>query len=502
MSNHLDHVKALVMPTCNRVESTAKSLRTFIENSRKFDLECEYIVYDDSLSPRVRASYRAMLGDLQREMAVPIWYAGLDEKVGFAKRLLAGGDIPPDLVKFALFDVYKHGASTLGANRNAVFLDNPGRAFVSVDDDTFCTISKLPDATEETELSTCDLYSASEPCEFISFPDRKQLLTSLCYTETAFLQMHDRVLGKTIGDLALKNGTNGNSEQHRGKVLFSFNGLAGDCTWAPSASYVYFFVTGPSLARLASSAPMYEAARNSREILRVTRRICISRSAAGPGAFVGMDNRQMLPPFMPLGGAEDMFYWELKRKCMPEDFYAHVPWALLHQPPTARHFVPADLHRPREGFDFYSIVKAFLHSLPEIALAQMPYADRMQLVGRQFEDLGRLRPADFEATMGDLLRQEVARTKARLRQKLNDMTEACQLWKRDLEHCLREYWSTDHPDMAVPVDFMFLGGREKALKLGQTLLLQYGRLLLAWPEIMRRTAELRSAGVRVARSVG
>src|SRR5579872_869343 len=127
MSGPLKVVKTLVMPTCNRVESAGRSLRTFIENSRKHGLNCDYVVYDDSPSPQVRREYRAMLSGLQREFGVPLFYAGTEEKVLFLKRLIAAADIPPDLPKFALFDIYHHRASTLGANRNAVLLDNPGR---------------------------------------------------------------------------------------------------------------------------------------------------------------------------------------------------------------------------------------------------------------------------------------------------------------------------------------------------------------------------------------
>jgi hypothetical protein len=497
-ANRLNVIKTLVMPTCNRVESTSRSLRTFIENSLKFDLQCDYVVYDDSLSPEVREGYRTMLKRLQGELGVPILYAGLEEKVCFLKRLLSGGDIPPDVAKFALFDVHRHGASTLGANRNAVMLDNVGRGLVTVDDDTFCKISRVPGANEEIEFVPGDLYSVSDPCEFESYRDRDELLANLRYSDTAFLEIHERVLGKTAEELkGTTNGTNSGG----GKVLISFNGLAGDCTWASFASYVYFFVTGPALARLATSTAKYEAARGSREIMRVSRRIFISPVAAAPGAFFGMDNRELLPPFMPLGGAEDTFYWEMKRKCFSEHFFAHLPWALLHQPPVVRQFHPADIRRSRQGFDFYSIVKAFLRSLTPPVEFDVPVADRLAWMAEQFEELSARRALDFECAVRSMLKAEVARTKERLEQKLVEIPDSCRPWREDLEHCLREYWSIDDPNIAIPVDFMFRGGREESLKLGRTLLADYGRLLRVWPSMMQKAAELWKTGIRLAKPV-
>ena len=194
-------VKTLAMPTCNRVDFAARSLRTFIENSLKFGLESDYVIYDDSLSPQIRDGYRAVLRSLRKEYGVSLFYAGLQEKVSYLKHLLADNHIAPEIAKFALFDMHKHRASTLGANRNAVLLDNPGRALVSVDDDTFCNISRLSNATNDVKAVPGDIYSVSDPCEFVSFADQKQLLESLRGVETPFLQIHDRVLGKTFGDL-------------------------------------------------------------------------------------------------------------------------------------------------------------------------------------------------------------------------------------------------------------------------------------------------------------
>jgi len=486
------------MPTCNRIDCAKRSLQTFIENSLKFGLECDYVVYDDSLSPQVRDGYRAMLKGLRKEFGVPLFYAGLEEKVSFLKHLLIHSEIDPETAKFALFDIYKHRASTLGGNRNAVLLDNPGQALVSVDDDTFCNISRLPDATNDVEMVPGDSYSVSDPCEFVSFADRKQLLESLRYSDAPFLGMHDHVLGKTLEEL---RGEEPDLPPGAGKVLISFNGLAGDCGWAPLTSYFYFLVTGPSLFELSSSTAVYDAARSSREIVRVSRQVFITPDSASPSAFFGMDNRELLPPFMPLGGGtEDMFYWEMKRKCFPDDLFAHLPWALLHAPPGERFFRAADMRRPREGFDFYSIVMSFLRPLSKMSHPRT--ADRLAAVGEQFEALGKLDSRDFEFTVGEMLRKDVEGIKNCLERKLEENTAGCKLWREDLQHFLQGSWSAaDHPDAAVPVDFKCFRNREESLQLAKTLILMYGRLLALWPRMIQAVADSRKNGIRVAKAV-
>jgi hypothetical protein len=496
-------IKTLAMPTCNRVDSAAASLPTYIKNSLRFGLECDYVLYDDSRSSQVRENYRALLRRLQEQFGVSVFYAGFEEKISFLKNLLSVTDVAPETVKFALFDIYKHGASTLGGNRNAALLDNPGRALITVDDDTFCAISKFADASEEVEFVPGDSYSVSDPCDLLTFSSRGEILDSVKPVDVPFLQIHGRLLGKRIGELGGGRTGNGieNPDCNR-KVLLSFNGLAGDCAWAPLASHVYFFVTGHSLGRMTSSRVVYEAARSSREILRVTRQIAMSTVAAAPGAFFGMDNRELLPPFMPLGGAEDTFYWEMKRKCFPEDYFGHLPWALLHAPPTERQFHPADMTRSRQGFDFYSIVIAFLRSLSPQDSAKSVGA-RLSAIGREFEALGTLTVTEFELQVKEFLREDVIRIKTNLERKLSENTHGCDLWREDLQCFLRESWSLlDYPDMAVPVDFLCLGGREGALELARKLIGQYGELLKSWQSLTEGAAALRDAGIRLAQAIG
>lgn len=485
------------MPTCNRVESAVRSLRTYLENSREFGIECEYVVYDDSQSATVRQDYRRALGQLRKEFNVPLLYAGLEEKVLFLRQLLSNGDLPPSVVKFSVFDTLGHGASTLGGNRNAALLDNPGRGLVTVDDDTFCRLARVPGASDQVEAKNTDVYSVSEPCEFESFADRKELLASLNFVKAPFLKIHDRVLGKSESELG---GAAYQSNKSR-KAILTFNGLAGDCTWAPYASYVYFFVTGEALRKLASSELKYKSARTSREIVRVSQKTILTHQAAAPGACIGMDNTMPLPPFMPMGGAEDTFYWEVKRKCLPDDFFGHLPWAVLHEPPVARRFTPQDIRRPRQGFDFYSIAKAFLRSIPQRAFENNDLTTRLATLGDSFKDLSMLSDTAFEANLKEALRREISITKERLEAKMVEFPECCSLWKKDLDICLKEYWSIGGEDFAVPVDFMFRGGRQEAMLLAKQLFRFYGELLNVWPTIVQRTLLLREKGSRLAKPV-
>src|SRR4030095_228402 len=102
-------IPSVVCPTCDRVDLLKRSLASFIENCRRHARGAVFVVADDSRGADVRAACKSALKKMKREYGAAIWYAGLEEKVRFAKRLIERGGIEPAVVKFALFDSERTG---------------------------------------------------------------------------------------------------------------------------------------------------------------------------------------------------------------------------------------------------------------------------------------------------------------------------------------------------------------------------------------------------------
>src|SRR4030095_11397145 len=110
----------------------------------------------------------------------------------------------------------------------------------------------------------------------------------------------------------------------RGRVLLTFNGVIGEGGWG--APHVYLLLTGSSLQRLTRSKSEYRSACLSREMLRVSRCLILTDNAGQtPGTFFGLWNKEMTPPFFPVGRSEDIVFWRTLSQSFDDGYVAHLP---------------------------------------------------------------------------------------------------------------------------------------------------------------------------------
>ena len=101
-------------------------------------LSTAVVVLDDSSTRQAREKCRVVVWDLSSQYHRTILYAGFEEKIVYAKRLMDMARVPADSVKFAMFGA-GIGGTSVGANRNAMLLHTAGELGVCVDDDILCS---------------------------------------------------------------------------------------------------------------------------------------------------------------------------------------------------------------------------------------------------------------------------------------------------------------------------------------------------------------------------
>jgi FkbH-like protein len=496
--------------TCNRLEGLKRSLTSYIENSKQYGRTNDFVVMDDSASPETRESYRRLLRELAAEYGVEIFYAGLEEKTRFAKALIEKGGLPAEVVNFALFDVESTGYS-YGANRNAMQLHSAGDAIFTADDDTLCRLVPSPELSEGLTFSAG--YSAAD---IWVFPNRQTALQSVSFVEDDNLALHELMLGKTAGAIAATFGHTGTPDVNRadtalvrrlqaggGRVLVTFNGLIGDCAWgAPFGYWVapfgYLLLTGSSRERLVGSESDYRAATTSRDILRVVSRPTISDETFCMNTFVGLDNRILLPPSMPVRRGQDLIFATTLGQCFPDACFGHLPWALLHEPVEARKFWPGEIFRTASGFDTAKLIVECVKSC-SFGPGQTDGKQRLRALGTHLTELGSQPQADFE----EFVRLQVWRTSRSFislaEEQLQLYGESPAFWANDVKKYLDILCqSLTRDDYFVPLDLLAGRSTREARELAQRLVLKFGQLLYWWPDMVEVAKKLRSQGQRVA----
>lgn len=494
-------ITSLGIPTCDRVDTLQGSITSYLENCQRFGRSLEFIVVDDSSSPATRDAYRQMLRGLRERYGMSIAYAGLEEKTAYARKLSEAGQIPAEVVSGACVGNRTYGVSTLGANRNALLLHTVGECLFSSDDDIICRVAASPGFREELVLR-----SQRNPAQYWFYSDRESALKAVPPVEQDFLALHEQWLGQDprvsgvsysrTGQLSVERAEPGflrRFAMQPGKIALTMNGIVGDACFRTTD--FLFFTSAESLKRLVSSEGVYHSARTSREIAQVVSQLTLTPNPDPLlGACMGgMDNRELLPPFPPVGPIEDYAFGLMLSRCFPDIYAVYLPWALLHAPLEARAY--ADPIFNAGGYITRNV--PFYGWLPRCIALFHPDRigtpiDYLSQLGQFLERIGQLPASTFEEFTHHLLLQDDGRLISSLELSLHN-DELLTSYRQDVE----AYCTRARQTMMLPIKQRLQGGAE----LAQRSIVQFAQILQWWPAMIETARCLRAEGCRVARPV-
>ena len=490
-------IACIAFPTCDRVETLHQNLTGYVESCLRSGRAIDFVVFDDSPSASSRNHCRRMLRSLQSQYGVSVAYAGLEEKLAFARSMVQLGGMPSEVVEFACVGHRGHGLTTVGANRNAILLHTVGDRILSVDDDVACRLASSPGKTDEVAIS-----SGGSPLGVWFFADSDAPLRSLDFVARDVVGLHEEWLGRNPWTCLSER-----SQDHPAifeeaepallrrlgrpadRVAVTLNGVAGDSAW--DSPYYHLFQRGATLRRLTRSEAEYRIARSTRQIIQAVNRTTITeRTDAMLGMCMGLDNEGLLPPFTPIGRAEDVAFGVLLTRCFEATYAVHLPWVLVHSPPEPRSF-SAD-HIFSVGFNAWmpSCLGLF-----DLGLAQTP-EQRLRRLGQHLEELGALPQHSFEEFVQSHLWRSMSALVSELTERLEGPEQPLPTF---LVEDLRSFITLARRSALTPVDELYgiAGGREQT----QRLIAQFGRVLGWWPTMIEIARHLRAEGRRLAQPV-
>jgi hypothetical protein len=497
----LPPIASIGITTRNRTAVLRRGLASHFENRQRYGRSTDYVIIDDADDAESESHTRALLIELRRELGMAVRYAGRAERRHFAKAVMAESGVPADLVEFALFGLPQCPITT-GSARNSLLMATAGDRFVMVDDDSVCRLTPCP--TLEHGLS---LTSRRDPTEFWFYADPETALREAQPAEADFLGLHETMLGREAADClptpadvstlnleTIKPGFDCRLRLWGGRVRGTMAGILGD---SGIGSTGYLFIDAESQKRLTRSETDYLAAVRSRQVLRSVRRTTISEGTSCVAVNLGLDNRSLLPPFIPVQRNSDGLFARTLRLCCRDGYLGYLPWTVLHAPERPRQQNLEDYWRHIEQIRTADLV---IHLMQASGAPYDGLSDAASLrrLGAQFEEWGSLGSDEFR----ELLQKQVWRSVgsvfssqhsseappaeqefyARLRQKYTDV--------------LRDRVTEE--DYLLPSDLAHLGDKEQVHSLGREIIRRFGQLLQAWPEIHAAALRLRAKGVELA----
>jgi hypothetical protein len=240
-----------------------------------------------------------------------------------------------------------------------------------------------------------------------------------------------------------------------------------------------------------ASEDTYRDALITQHLLRHTPSTMIGHPGRFMGMFLGLDNRELLPPFFPMLRGEDDLYGSMLPSVISQPFFGHLSFSLLHAPLGVRSTIAPRLL-------LSGLMIAIISSFPS-GTAQLPTDANISRLGQYLTDLGGLAQREFDERLRQLLWNATSSHIAFLEELLRHFAHSPAFWANDLIGQIDAHRrSVTQPTYGIPAELMKRPCDEARGYL-RRLIYQFGELLRWWPSIVAKSVELSRKECHLAR---
>ena len=474
-------ISAIGIPTRQRMHSVIAALRSWRGNVSRHGRHVRFVVADSS-RPEDQARLATALDALRNDIGLEAEHLDDAWRATLIRTLADETGCRPDVLRFALCG--SEACSTnYGANRNALLLATAGELSLHVDDDVRPPLLQAPDARSGIALS-----SQADPNEYwFGACDWEQA------EEVNFVEMHESLLGRSVVRLLEQSGWDDMviddaqapllRRLPNGRVGLTFAGHAGDAGTSSNASRL--FLEGASLGRLVRAG--YPEGMRTREVGRAVARPTIGNGLFCLGMNMGVDNRELFPPFMPVGRNEDGVFSATLEAVFPlclRGFCAG--YVIGHRPEEPRPPFPAEI--AFEGFRVNDILAVLI---AEWGVAQPdPLPRRLYDLGKRLVEYAALEQPDFNMTCRAAVERSIGMSMLHIEQALSGPAGSIPTMRADLRRFAEtlEQFATRR-ECDAPVDL--IGNAAERRSRLRDLVGAYGTLMKHWFDIVLCAREMR-----------
>jgi hypothetical protein len=466
-----------------------RALESHMQNFRRYDRTIGGIVFDDSTNEDARLVCESLVNEYKNN----IRYVGKKEKALYRTLLVEQG-IPESVATFTLFGDRTLSGCQTGANRNCSLLDTAGEMFLTVDDDVVCRTARSGTLSPKLLIA-----NEAYPRNRTTFVDRQAAIDAALWSDTDVVAAHEDALGLTLPEFVTQWTSSGGRVDiqsacdhqiadlylNRGRICATMPGIVGDSGEYSSATLLNDAIRHG----LVHSGEYCELALRSKEIVGISPGYSLNHQGTCMAYSLGLDNRELLPPFLPVFRSEDSFFGKLISSCFPGSYWMHLPLAVLHDKQS-----PGQYCRRADHVRVPELISALILRHSESGLTLSPVSN-MEVAGKSLYGVSQLPPMEFSREIDNCIRRELIGRSQSLGKTLADSPEMPEWVKANLQNC-RDTIQTKIERSAFDLEDLDHSAGDR-LQVVRRIVRSTGELLAYWPQMIAISAELRSSGIRM-----
>lgn len=478
--------------TWERPQALERLLESIAANCDTEKLHHLYVI-DDSRKTENISQNQALINQFTSRLAVPIEYFGRTEQKSLLTKLVNQLPEHENAIHFLADPSRWKDHWTSGLSRNLALLLSCGRRLVMIDDDVVCDLynppRQKPDITFSDEPREAAFFSSEQEWAFLRQPMNPDPINR-----------HMQCLGLTVsealevlGENHLKPAgfTNATALQlsdlsSESAVLVTECGSLGcpgtsNNTWLPD-------MAPASLKQLLASSKSTTDALSTRQVWSGRNHPHFTpHSNMSP--ITGFDNREMLPPYLPIMRGEDRLFGYMLDIIFPTSVTLDYPWAIPHLPIPDRQWRDKDLDfKPADSFPRFFIEKIIEY---KSSCESTSPVDRLSSLSTWFNDMAGA-SAD---SLTSMYRDSRLRSDSERLQHLSDLLETTETVPVNWQNYLRNGISQLNIDLdrASRPDFTVQGSpadmeSDELISFWKSVWGDFATVLKAWP-VIRDAAE-------------
>lgn len=485
----VDTTLTLCVPSGGAVSMLRRVLDSYCNMARIHAHRFEEIAVA-SLSPDSKPA----LNDIEVRYRTRTRLLDSDWRARIAGKISRLVDVPYTVLEFALFG-HPGIRVTTGANRNALLLNTVGRVSLNVDDDTIAR-AITPEPVDVDVRKPVKTISEIDPSEFWFFADAQHRAFQQHDSPLDMIGAHRELLGRPLcgiltgADLSdgchhlLKDIVTGS-----GRIVLTHAGLAGDSGMSGASGL--HFLAGPSRERMLATEKSYRDALSSRQIIRVPRVLSIGHGLLCMSTCIGLDGRQMLPPFLPVFRNSDGLFGYMLRLLFEDKYVAYLPFAVEHYPIGSRTYGAGAADDFINVFDSAILWECIREIASTLQRTPTPCA-RLRIVGEHLNDIGTVSPAVFTDYLRRIRIRVASERIAFCRDQLLRYGNTPLYWAGGVRSLQEEIENTVQRGACA----VSSSTAPENAEIMQKVIAKYGNLLQAWPIIWEAALQLKDSAAK------